>query len=108
MRPHKVTPQRRARDQEKLDYERTFGRCPCTTIAILRRGLPVVGAIGIQSDAHCVSECVTGAECDEAVPAPVRSHRHACTRVRTIHSKDEYRLVLSSQKPLRDTRLGVP
>jgi hypothetical protein len=45
----------------KLDAERTLGRCPCTTIAILRRGLPVVGAIGIQSDADCVSECVTGA-----------------------------------------------
>ena len=108
MRPHKVTPQRRARDQEKLDYERTFGRSPCTSIAILRRGLPVVGAIGIQSDAHCVSECVTGAEFDAAVPAPVLSHRHACTRVRTIHSTDEYRVALSSQKPSRDRRLEVP
>jgi hypothetical protein len=107
VRPHKVTPQRRARDQEMLDYERMFGRCPCTSIAILRRGLPVLGAIGIQSDAHCVSECVTGAECN-AVPAPVLSHRHACTRVRTIHSKDEYRLALSRQKSLRDTRLEEP
>ena len=108
MRPHKVTPQRRARDQEKLDYERTFGRSPCTSIAILRRGLPVVGAIGIQSDAHCVSECVTGAEFDAAVPAPVLSHRHACTRVRTIHSEDGYRLGPKLQKRLRDTRLEGP
>jgi hypothetical protein len=39
----------------------------------------VVSAIGIQSDVDCVSECVKSAECDEAVPAPVLSHRPACT-----------------------------
>jgi hypothetical protein len=58
-----------------------------TTIAILRGGLRVVGAIG---------------------SSPVLSHRHAGTRVRTIHSKDEHRVALSSQKSLRDKRLEVP